>query len=323
MNRSQKKIFYLGEGNSQVGMGHISRLIAVSMQLKNCGTHTFCILNPDKAVNNILHKQKYIKIEPLVDYFQFFENNQDFDLLIMDGYNFPDSFFSMLNLKTGKVIYIDDLNEKNLPVDIIINHTEGYLEEDYKALTSTLFFLGYDYAILRYSFFKSVKKRKINKIETIFISLGMSNSNNLLDDLVTLVLKCFVNVNVLILRGNNIISMKNEINTRTYLLPHLSAEELCRVLDKVELAIVPVSTLYLEAMARNINVAGGYFVENQEVVYNKLKGKKIIYELGDFRDLDEIKLKKMIKNLENNLPIKIDNQLGKGWAKIEELIFKM
>ena len=121
--------------------------------------------------------------------------------------------------------------------------------------------------------------------------------------------------------GNNIISNNNITqNNNITIINQVSGSKLLEILNQSDLSIVPVSTLYLESLSRNTIVAGGYFVNNQKLVYNKLIGTNTIYELGDFRNLKIDTLYKVMKRINRSLPTMINNKIGSGWSALKNEI---
>jgi spore coat polysaccharide biosynthesis predicted glycosyltransferase SpsG len=314
-----KKIYFLGQGDSNIGMGHISRLVSISMQLEGIGKHEMCVIKPDNFTYKFLEKFKNIEIHKINHSSQILELPIKKQILILDGYDFSTTFLRKLKSKDVFLIYVDDMNDRLLPVDIVINHTNGYSEDDYTCLSNTKFFLGDDYSIIRSNFLFNNFKKKINKINNIFISLGVSNSN-LLEDLILKVKECWSESNIFVLTGNNLISNNIYEKKNITLVKQISGSELCNVLDDTDLSIVPVSTLYLESLARNTIVAGGYFVKNQKLVYEKLIGTNTIYELGDFEKLDIAKLNLVKKKINKILPTQVNNIIGSGWPMFKKTI---
>ena len=88
------------------------------------------------------------------------------------------------------------------------------------------------------------------------------------------------------------------------------AQGVKKLLSESDVCIVPLSTIYMEALACNSLVLGGYFVENQEVVYNKVKETGYIHPIGDFNQLTVEKLCATLDKI--SLPVHIDNQVGRA-----------
>ena len=55
---------------------------------------------------------------------------------------------------------------------------------------------------------------------------------------------------------------------------------------KSEFIICPASSLCFEALACGIKIIGGYFEENQKEFYRYLAEKRIIFGLGNLKDLN-------------------------------------
>ena len=77
-------------------MGHISRLVAISMQLKDIGLHKIFVIKSDESTIKFLNKYKnleFIKINKPSEIFKFSIKNE---ILILDGYSFSTTFLKKL-----------------------------------------------------------------------------------------------------------------------------------------------------------------------------------------------------------------------------------
>lgn len=314
-----REIYYRGDGNLNIGMGHIMRLSAMAYRLKEESTPKFCLVNSDKRVKKYLSRLNYDYLEYINDY-EFLNSVNKNSIVIVDGYNFSTNFFQNLKNKGSKVIYIDDLITNNLPVDIIINHSPGIKKSDYILKPKTKLFLGLDYCLIRNSFLDKNKPRIIKNIDEIVVSLGMSNSGKLLSKIVADIskIKTIKKINVLV--GGNKISYLEENKESIMFHSVTSEKKIIDIFDRSQLAIVPMSTLYMEAASRNTIVLGGYFVPNQIEVYNRAIKCGVVYGIGDLKNIDSIKLGNAIKKIEDLLPKRVSNNFGNGFYKIIEVI---
>ena len=201
----------------------------------------------------------------------------------------------------------------------MINHTPGFGPEDFNVDINTRLFLGPAYCMIRPKFLANRKKGQIETINSVLVTLGMSNSGDLLSNTLAKVLEAFQNAQVYVLPGGNTLSP--ELNHEYLNIKEgLNEDQMVELLDSIDLAIVPMSTIYLEALSRGVLVAGGYFTENQHIVYNEVVTTDLIYGIGDFHNLTVSKLIKLKNQVSSQLPTRMDANLGSGWNKVRELV---
>lgn len=317
LNNNTNRIYLRGDGNSKLGYGHIARLLAVAEKLIGLTELIFCInYEESKEITNFISKLqcKLLFINNDQEFFKILNKN---DIVIIDGYSFSSLYFKNLKEVGAKVIYIDDLIRKDINVDAIINHTPGYRKNDYKEIKNLKLFLGPRYSIIRNRFLENKKNRNILVINNILISLGMSNTGNLLNELVDSTLQATKNEIITVLIGNNILSSKIINNKRVRIRKSLTDVEMVSLLDKTDIAIIPTSTIYIEALSRGCIVLAGYFTIDQKNVYKKIITNKRFYQIGNFKKLKSNIIKEQLDDIKQKLPIKIkSNQIGKGWDDI-------
>ncbi len=321
MKASIKPVLSLwGEGGDKKGMGHIMRLISIARFLNELPIRIrFILLEEDKGALSYLESLGYnIELYPYKElvYKQIING----DIVVIDGYTFKEDVLFNLKERGSKIIYIDDMQHVNLSnADIVINHTPGYTRSDFQIGEETKLFLGSDYCMLRPQFIENQSERQVKELNNMVVSLGMSNSGDALNELVNKLNVAFPNTFKYIIAGPNKIVHSN-LNSFNKICDVMDADEVSKLFRKCDIAVFPLSTLYLEGLASGLIMMAGYFVENQRIVYKKLMSQNVIWGLGNFNALTIDSLRTIKTRIESDLPITNNTNFGSGWINIKRKI---
>ncbi|HHY79216.1 MAG TPA: UDP-2,4-diacetamido-2,4,6-trideoxy-beta-L-altropyranose hydrolase [Thermoanaerobacter sp.] len=169
------------DGGPKIGMGHITRCLALAEELANNDCNITFITRND--ISSITKIKEYGFDVNVIDIFTIDEEinyitriiNQ-FDILITDSYEIDYNYLCAMK-KTGVfLVSIDDLNEHDFPCDIVINGNIYAEDLNYKDVTGkTRFLLGPKYVLMRKEFRDLPKKQIKNKVENILITMGGSD----------------------------------------------------------------------------------------------------------------------------------------------------
>ncbi|MEM7562075.1 MAG: UDP-2,4-diacetamido-2,4,6-trideoxy-beta-L-altropyranose hydrolase [Pseudomonadota bacterium] len=105
------------------------------------------------------------------------------DWLIVDNYGIEAKWHQALRPKVSRIMVIDDLADRKLDCDFLLDQTFQRSSEDYQVLVPDhcRMFLGSEFALLRNEFINSRKKalerrQNYREINRIFVSLGGGNT---------------------------------------------------------------------------------------------------------------------------------------------------
>ncbi|MDB2625668.1 UDP-2,4-diacetamido-2,4,6-trideoxy-beta-L-altropyranose hydrolase, partial [Flavobacteriaceae bacterium] len=179
-----KKIIFRADGNSNIGLGHLYRLFALSEIYKD---HYECVFvtKKDSTLSIFLREHKLIIIPDdvtiseeskwLLEYFK----SSDY-LIILDGYQFDVQYQKRLKEIGYNLMFIDDYAQENDIADVIVNHSLSVNNSDFKSSRQARLGLGSKYAILRPQFLEEAKKnKKVHLVKKAFICFGGADFNNL------------------------------------------------------------------------------------------------------------------------------------------------
>ncbi len=324
-----RKVIIRVDGNSSIGLGHIYRGIALAEMLKEEFAVEF-ITKENTTISPIKKSEfnyTYIpKIVVLSEEPIWIKKNYPINtIVVLDGYGFTEDYQQKIKDANFKLVYIDDLVQGTQKADLVINHSPGINESDYKTEPYTLLALGIDYGILRPTFLNVAKQeRNITKIDTAFVCFGGSDIYDLTlkSTFALLMVNQLKKINIVIggaYKHTKIFEIQKEY-PKINIYQDLCEQELLSVMKDSNFAIAPASTILFELLAVRTPVLSGYYAENQRMFYTYLKSNNIILGVDNFNTINKIIIGDAIKQIENNnfiFPKIID---GKQKERIIKLI---
>jgi len=319
-----KKIILRADGNSQIGLGHVYRLLALAEMLKDEFDCYFAINNPDAFTLQQIEKTCWgsILLNSTKEYVLPDKNKpgeeMEFDLeeyltgneiVVTDGYLFGEKYQLAVKAKGSKLVCIDDLAECDFYSDIIINHAPGINLSVYKKQEYSRLFTGLDYAILRQPFFKSFNEKR-NTFQKAFISLGGSDYFGYSEKLLELILQLsqFESVHLLCTSSFsdellNALKKKEATSARIKLHFNLDTIQLVDLLDNCTHAFIAAGTVLIEAYARGLKCFTGFYTRNQQFMYDGFIKNHLAIGTGNFNVLSENAIKTAMKYESSIVPL--------------------
>lgn len=304
-------IYFRADANSTIGLGHLTRLIALAEMLKGDFECVFLIQKPSEE-NIILLDSKGLKLIPLnstVDYLSESIEISDMissrSIVVLDGYFFNQEYIDNISKHTHKIVLIDDFTKSFDGVDVIINHALGVKSTDYHH-QNIIYCLGADYALLRPSFLEIAKKKKeITEVSKAFICFGGTDTYNLtlktLQELENN--STFKEINVILASTfpftDTICRYKKKSKLNIIIHENLSESNMAKLMFECHFAIAPTSGLSYEICAAKMIFIGGYYVDNQKAINDGFVKKGCLYSLGDLSSLTDSSFSINIVNLLN------------------------
>ncbi|GEO04643.1 hypothetical protein AAE02nite_23070 [Adhaeribacter aerolatus] len=256
--RQQKRIIFRADGNAHIGLGHLTRSLALATMLTEENTCVFITQAPASEFITSLEKAG-IGIIPLPvtpDYKQEASSLANMlkptDVVVLDGYVFDTYYQRTLRSKVNKILCLDDIHAFPFLADAIINPAGGITPNNYQAETYTHFFLGPGYALLREPFLEAATQtRDIKKIQNILLNMGGADPENQTLHLLQSVLRNQKNLNVQVVVGAayryyNELQKYVQQYSNISVHQNLDAEAMCALMKNCEAAILPPSSVAYE-----------------------------------------------------------------------------
>jgi UDP-2,4-diacetamido-2,4,6-trideoxy-beta-L-altropyranose hydrolase len=287
------RVYLRVDGDTEIGLGHITRCTALAQMLKDDYDITFVSrsLSEKRRFRSTENEFEFKLIADEEDFFRFIEPDE---IVVLDGYHFDSIYQKKVKSKGVKLVCIDDLHEGEFYADIIINHAPGVVPQDYRGQPHTSFALGPEYALLRPAFLELAKRRRqINGIESVLICFGGSDYKNLTERAVRVVAEVSKFKKIIVVTGPNYKLDRGlgDLLDRDDRIIHLHAideRKMVAVMLEADLAIVPASGILFEALAIGCIAVSGYYVDNQFLVYQNFKKTNTIIDAEKF-EVDSIK----------------------------------
>lgn len=273
------------DGSSSIGLGHVVRCISLAHMLKDHFSIRFYLHNPEAEAAQIVTEAGFLLSSTATEE-HFIEELSEYDIVILDGYQFEEKYEVAILSRGCRLVSIDDLHARHFNSDLIINHTPGTRAQDYKAAIYTEFALGSQHALLRPSFLNAaVRTRSITRITRAVICFGGADPKNLTLHCLKTLLTVAPDLQVTVVTGSaygyldTLIEYNNErVNIKSNLNENSMAEEFWTS----ELAIVPASGVLLEALACKCVVVSGMYVDNQRFLYEQCRNLALFADAKNF-----------------------------------------
>lgn len=313
------EIFIRTDGSVDIGMGHLVRCTALAHMLKDDFNITFvCKLIPDEIKASLAENKFNLHlINEENDFLSLIESG---NIVVLDGYHFTSDFQKEIKKRDIRLVCIDDGHDKELYTDLIINQIPGLEPKNFKAQPYTQFALGLDYALLRPSFIDQARNdRKIEKIETIMICFGGSDYKNFTESTLKIVSEYSEFKKIIVITGpvyQHLDALNRFLGSSNRILHYHSVDQykMVKLMTEAELAIVPSSSILIEAIACGMITITGFNVDNQVEFHNVIKNEENIYSLGDMEEDFKKKLNMLLNSVilgkvsnRNDLRLKISN----------------
>lgn len=294
----KQKVYFRTDANPQIGMGHLVRCSALAAMIDKDFEISFVTKNtPEQMLRKFLPSSyETILLEEGVEEFKCLDEKniaKPGNIIVLDNYAFNTAYQSAVKKSGAKTVYIDDLIAFDYHVDVLINQAEDVKEADYRKKNQVKFCLGTKFILLREPFIKAANsKRQLKKIESVFVSFGGADMDNVSRKVVNVLLKFpqLKNIHVMSSSVNeNIDKWKDEFKTNAVVKFHndLRAEEVCSLMQSCELALGPCSNLSLELCSIGIVFIAGTTASNQDNYYKALCANSCILGISKWQELKE------------------------------------
>ncbi len=298
------------DGNFKIGHGHLKRCLALSELLKDYCIIHFCSNNIPKYIKQDLKKIGVNIIllptmSPSNECKYIFNKIKNFDLIIIDGYNFHYNYQNFFYKKNKKIIIIDDLIYRKFSSHIIINHAPLVSKLKYKNLNKSKLGLGLKYKIVQKCFYSNKILDRSKLQNNIFICLGSGDSNMTVKiKLINFLLK-LEDIKKIFLVSSQKRSLINRFKgvsgfNRLIIYENIASKDIFKLMQKSRFGICSSSTVAIESFTASLPLLVGYSANNQLNIYKGLTKSKVALGIGSFQSLKIDKLKSMIKILEDN-----------------------
>ena len=190
MKTEQPRAVFRADASSTIGGGHVMRCLALVEALNNSGWHCSLACHVGTRETVAIPKKlelDIIDLEPGRDIDAICERKDSkIELMVVDHYQLDADYHRQCRTFTEKIFVIDELMNRQLDCDYLLDQSPGRNEKDYRDLVSDRceLMLGPGYALLRRGFAKQrqesmQRRQKCSEVSRLVISFGASDIHNL------------------------------------------------------------------------------------------------------------------------------------------------
>ncbi|OJJ19305.1 UDP-2,4-diacetamido-2,4,6-trideoxy-beta-L-altropyranose hydrolase [marine bacterium AO1-C] len=306
---TKPNVYFRADGNTQIGLGHIIRSLALADMLAEEFQCFFLVQVPSETLQaQITEKHQLIVLESTTDYLeeatritkQYLDETT---IIVLDGYNFRTEYQQIIKASRSQLVCIDDLHEWHFVADVVINQAGGVKPSSYSCEPYTKLCLGTEFALLRKPFRDaSQEPRNIKNLTTVFICFGGSDIKNLTEQavLACLSLPSIRHLHVVTGSAYPYLASLEDIQAEDktiQLHQNLSAKEMTHLMSQCSLAITSASGIAYEVCSVGLGLVVGTYVNNQLGIYNFLTSNQLAFPAGNYLEFSAKKFTKMITEL--------------------------
>ncbi|MEG0796905.1 MAG: UDP-2,4-diacetamido-2,4,6-trideoxy-beta-L-altropyranose hydrolase [Odoribacter sp.] len=286
-----RKIFFRADAGADIGYGHFIRTLALADMLKNDFECVFVTQSPTEYQRSEVSKIcRLVEVPATEEKFGLFlEMLEGDEIVVLDNYFYDTDYQRKIKEKGCKLVCIDDMHDKHYVADVVINHgLTDPLCFDVEPYTQLC--LGFEWALLRKPFLEAKPCDERERGHWV-VSFGGVDCYDLTLKFAKQLEKFDTVKKITAIVGDG---YKDEQQLKTLtkvnVLKKLSAEAIANLFCRVEGAILPASTISMEAIACGCPVISGFFVDNQKEIYQYAINQKRAQGIGNLLEPDMEKL---------------------------------
>ena len=320
----RRKIFFRADGNTEIGMGHVIRSLALADMLKE----DFECLFVTRFLTPFIEKEarqscsEIIKLPESDAHFnEFLSLLKGDEIVVLDNYFFTTEYQKAIKEIGCKLVCIDDIHDKHFVADVVINHAGGFNRQLYSTSPHTALYTGTEYALLRAAFLSRKEKQGTD----LMISMGGADANNNILKILKIVenkeeiQSCYVVIGDAYKYEKELDEYCKKTQLNLHILKNLDMEEMANLMLKCSCAILPPSTISYEYLS----LAGGELyihktADNQKDLYHFFCASKLAFDLSELFIKDKNLIQESIDNQKKIFDGKSKERLRSVFSKLEK-----
>lgn len=294
------RVIFRADGNSEIGLGHVMRSLALVEMLKTEFECVFAIHNPSKQLVEVIGTfcDSIIYVDKASETESFFGHLAGSELVVLDGYHFDSKYRSGLKKRVRKLVLIDDTAEDYSDADMVINHCLRAGADIYRGIPAEFTLLGFKYALIRKSFRRAARnERKLGKVDTAFICLGGSDYRNVTEKVLEACMEIEFIKTINIVTGSAYPHyaqlMKKTATAIGKTIRHynnIPEKEMVELITSSQIALSSASSIAIEICSVRTGLIAGISADNQNFIYDNLLHNGYCMPIGNWNEvsIDEV-----------------------------------
>ncbi|GAB4364327.1 MAG: UDP-2,4-diacetamido-2,4,6-trideoxy-beta-L-altropyranose hydrolase [Deltaproteobacteria bacterium] len=173
-------------GGEGIGLGHVRRCLSLARALATRGAECVFLVNEDPKIVPLIADAGFpvrVAGKRLSGSAGIVSEAGRFDRIVVDSYLLTTADFTALR-SAGRLVVLDDLADRDIPADLVVNPSPNAGALVYRSLPSTRFLLGPSYAVLQPEFAEPGRREVGGSVRRVLITLGGGDPGGLTADVV-------------------------------------------------------------------------------------------------------------------------------------------
>lgn len=300
---SKQKIYFRADAGADIGYGHFIRSLALADMLKSDFECVMFTQEPTLyQINEAANVCQLVSLpadESRFDKFLTYLTGNE--IVVLDNYFYTTEYQHQIKNRRCRLICINDMPQRPFYCDAIIcpdplSRTDFILEKEASML------IGLEWTMLRKPFRENWGTYKGHLSNRICICFGGADPYRL-TELYTKLLLQYSKYELDVIVGENVPFAIS--NNRVRIFKGVDADQIVKLFQCAKFGIFPASTICNEVLAIGLPFAVGYYMDNQQILYQYFMKYQYGYPLENLTMEVEQKVKKLLS--ETNIPISTHN----------------
>ena len=217
-------------------------------------------------------------------------HNEDFlrlirrgDVVVLDNYFYDTDYQREVRSRCRALVCVDDMHDRHFVADALFSFCP-LSREDFSLEDYTRFYGGLEWAFLRAPFLRpQVRRDWPPRVSRVALAMGGSDPFGLTDKMIGVLRLAFPGVVIDVIAGRDAAVAAPE-GEDLRIWRGVDADTISDIFDSADAGVFPASTVCVEAFARRLPVAAGYFVDNQTDFYRHGVSNGWFLPLGNLLD---------------------------------------
>ena len=285
-------VVFLTEAGASSGMGHVRRTMILAHALSNQSANCVFGINSTEGRNLVTNFPVYYVADAVLN---------GGDILIVDSYHFSPEQVTRWSKKFTITVLIDDLGERPVPCDVVINHNIYGNSVDYSGYSAHYVLAGVKYAMIDPKFF-NLRCENLEKQDRVLVCFGGGDTARYGLDAAKL-LSRLTDVPIDVAMGSSKATM---ICDNVFI--HQKAD-MVALMQKASFYFGALGVSFIEALAAGLPAVGVATANNQVLATKAAKGFGIpVFEISELDDAANKAAEFITSSRSFNTPLHIDGQ---------------
>lgn len=174
---ARPRIGFLTHGGPAIGLGHLARCLSLARALATDGAHIVFLVGREARVTSAVEAAGFDVLETDWERSETAAREAVAGLrpetLVVDSYAASSALLDSLRPLVGRLVAIDDIADRPLPVHTVVNGAAGAERLEYRGgLPGTVYLLGPRYALLDPAYATAPERKTRLLVERVLVTLG-------------------------------------------------------------------------------------------------------------------------------------------------------